>query len=92
MSIEKKLLQKLIIGLIPVNTEKLEKIEFEQDIKDILITKNVNIHNINPLLFNFLEKSEVIDKWCILFLHYLAGKIKFIGACFRTFQVNPIGH
>ena len=70
MSIEKNILQKLIIGLIPVNTEKLEKIEFEQDIKDILITKNVNIHNINPLLFNFLEKSEVIDKWCVLFLHY----------------------
>ena len=74
MSIEKKLLQKLIIGLIPVNTEKLKKIiyekEFEQDIKEIMITKNVNIHNVNPLLFNFLEKSEVIDKWCILFLHY----------------------
>ena len=74
MSIEKKLLQKLIIGLIPVNTEKLKKIiyeiEFEQDIKEILITNNVNIHNINPLFFNFLEKSEVIDKWCILFLHY----------------------
>lgn len=74
MSIEKNILQKLIIGLIPVNTEKLEKIayekEFEQDIKEIIITNNVNIHNVNPLLFNFLEKSEVIDKWCILFLHY----------------------
>jgi hypothetical protein len=74
MSIEKNILQKLIIGLIPVNTEKLEKIEFEkefeQDIKDIMITNSVNIHNVNPLLFNFLEKSEVIDKWCILFLHY----------------------